>query len=199
MILQTLSAAYQVANGGGNSTATSTAVPVYTSEASGQDPRFFALSAGVQSQGDGVVPCGELQGMAPNSVIIRPYGAGSSTNTFNLSVYGWNRVVMGPTAPGTTPPTAPIYAAWDPILLAKFVCTLNTEPGLANTPVNASQLFCGTITLSVGNANVSNEIVSPTGNVPAHIVLDVKGSQFIEFRYDRNSSATSCNALVRKM
>jgi hypothetical protein len=67
---------------------------------------------------------------------------------------------------------------------------------LAGTDVNASQLFAGTITMNIGNANVSNEVLSPTGNQIAHIMLDIKGSDYIQLLFSTNSSSTSNNALV---
>ncbi len=126
---------------------------------------------------------------APNGLLLVPYGAGSSTNTFLMNVYGWT-------------PTKGENGAkplWVAIELATFTCTLCTVPGLAGADVNASQLLCGTIALGVGNANVSNEILSPTGNVVAHILLDVKGAKLVEIRFGTGSSATSCNCLYKRI
>ncbi len=191
MILETLSGAMQVSNPGANSTAASVVQPAPFSGVTYTDPMHAAISTGVTSVGDGVIACGELGLGAPNGLLIIPYGAGSSTNTFVLWSYGWKKTVVS--GSGIT------EALWIPFLLAKFTCTLCTQAGIANTPVNASQLFAGTITLSTGNANVSNEIISPTGNVIASIMLDVKGSQYVEFRFDMNSSATSANCLVARL
>jgi hypothetical protein len=88
---------------------------------------------------------------------------------------------------------------WVPSLLASFTCTLCTQAGVAGTDVDNTQLFCGTIALVAGNANISNEVLSPTGNVIAHIIVDAKGAQYVETRFGTGSSATSCNCLSKKL
>lgn len=139
--------------------------------------------------GDGVIPMGHGGGTSANGLQLVPYGAGSPTNTFSLNAYGW-RPTEG--YGGTKP-------LWVAYLLASFTCTLCTVPGLAGADVDDSQLFAGTIALVVGNANISNEVISPTGNVVAHIVLDAKGSRFVEVRFGTGSSATSCNCLATRI
>ncbi len=139
--------------------------------------------------GDGVLTFGDGGGATANGLQLVPYGAGSGTNTFTMAVYGW-RQTEG--AGGALP-------IWIPFTLATFTCTLATPPGLSGADVNASQLFCGTIAMVVGNANVSNEVVSPTGNTIAHVLVDTKGSKLVEVRFGTGSSATSCNALWAKV
>lgn len=157
-----------------NSTATSITFPVPTT---------------TMPSGDGIIQVGQGGSTAPNSLMLVPYGAGTAAQTFLMNAYGWRRTTgLGGKIP-----------IWVAVELATFTCTLATPPGLTDCDVNASQLFCGTITLGVGNANVSVEIVSPTGNVIAHIVLDAKGSQLVELRFSTNSSATSCNCLAAKV
>lgn len=140
--------------------------------------------------GDGVFDLGGRQegSISAPGLVLMPYGAGAATNTFSMAVYGW-RSTLG---------SGGAYRLWVPALLASFTCTLGTAPGLAGADVNASQLFCDTITLAAGNANISNEILSPTGNEPAHIILDGKGFTLIECRFGTGSSATSCNSLVTR-
>jgi hypothetical protein len=152
----------------------------------------FPVPQTATPSGDGVIEMGGTVGaLAPNGLILVPFGVGSATNTFTMNAYGWRRTVGG-----GVPSTDPLWVAYQ---LAAFTVTLCTVPGLANTDVNASQLFTGTITLTSGNANVSTEVVSPTGNVVAHIVLDAKGSQFVELRFGTGGSATSCNCLAAKV
>ena len=144
-----------------------------------------------EPSGDGVIPMGTGGGtMCAPGLFILPYGAGTAAQTFTMAAYAWTRTL------GNLQSTAPIWVA---STLATFTCTLSTVPGLANTDVNSSQLFCGTIALVVGNANVSVEVVSPTGNTVASIALDAKGAKLVELRFGTGSSATSCNALVRRM
>lgn len=153
---------------------------------------------GTPPNGDGVISMGCSGGPTQsftfgatlaNSLKLIPIGAGSSTNTFTMKVYGWDLTVPGGLSSGT----------WVPHLLASFTCTLCTQTGVANTDVVATQLFCGTIALVAGNANVSNEVLSPTGNVIAHIILDAKGCALVECRFGTGGSATSCNCLAKRL
>lgn len=195
MLLETLSGRMQVTNPDGNSTATSLSNPTASVTSPDKRDPTTGVSATTNGITNGVILCGAGGASAPNGLLIIPFGAGSPTNTFILWAYGWKRT-------GATGSSGLPQAIWIPFVLASFTCTFGNRTGVANTPVDASQLFCGTIALASafsGNANVSNEVVSPTGNTVGHILLDVKGSEFVEFRFDRNSSATSCNALVSPM
>jgi len=127
-----------------------------------------------------------------NSLLILPYGVGSSTNTFFMSVFAWD------VKKATSASFKDIWVAWP---LLAVTCTLAASPGgVANTDVDASQLAVGTITMTTnfGTANVSNEIISPAGNYQASIVLDVKGCRLVQFLFGVNNS-TSANALCRRM
>lgn len=124
-----------------------------------------------------------------NGLELIPYGVGTATNTFLLSLYAIAKIA----------PASGVGPAWTYKLLCSFTCTLCTKAGIANSPVNASQLYCGTITLSVGNANVSNEIISPTGNNGASIRLDNVGAGLVKPVFAMNNSATSANALYRRI
>jgi len=158
----------------------------------------FPLPTTLRPSGDGVIAMGGDQmhqgALAPNSLMIVPFGTGSSTQTFTMNAYGWRETTGATGTAGTTG----TMSLWVAVELATFTCTLCTVPGIAGTDVNASQLFVGTITLGVGNANVSNEIISPTGNVVAHIILDAKGSRFVELRFAKGTN-TDCNALVARL
>lgn len=139
--------------------------------------------------GDGVFDIGRPEGgIAPPSVILIPYGAGSATNTFTMSVYGWRHTLGGNAR-----------QEWVPMILASFTCTLCTSPGVAGGDVNASQLFCGTIVMVMGNANISNEVLSPATNDIGHVVVATKGVRLIQVLFGTGSSATSCNALATKV
>lgn len=141
--------------------------------------------------GDGIILMGSPSGAySSNGLLLVPFGVGSATNTFLMSVFAWDFV---------HPKTAQNAGMWVAWLLASFTCTLCTVAGLAGGEVDATQLFCDTITLGKGNANVSNEIVSPTGNVIASIVLDTKGAKRVQTSFVINASATSCNTLYRKL
>ncbi len=149
----------------------------------------FPVPTITKPSGDGIVHLGDGGALAPNGLMIVPFGAGSSTNTFSMNVYGWRRTLGSNTKP-------PLWVA---VELATFTCTLCTVPGIVSTDVADTQLFTGTIALVHGNANVSNEVVSPTGNVVAHVIVDAKGCELVEVRFGTGSSATSCNALIARM
>lgn len=141
---------------------------------------------------DGVIPMGESFGEeCANSLKLIPYGTGSSGNTYTMKVYQWDVVPPQRSTIGGQP-------LWVPTLLASFTITLGNVTGVAGTDVNASQLFSTTITLIAGNANVSNEIISPGSNVLSHIIVDAKGAQFVEIR-TAVVSATDTNCLYKQL
>lgn len=90
-------------------------------------------------------------------------------------------------------------AGWMFTPLFEVLVTLGTQPGIAGTVVNENQFFADTIALvgTAGNDDVSVDIVSPADNTCAHIVADLKGAQKFDVIFDRNSSAASCNGLVK--
>lgn len=145
--------------------------------------------------GDGVVAFGTGGMMACSAVKLIPFGVGADTNTFLMNCYGWVDVPAQGIAGDVT--------LWVPKTLATFsTITLNSNiPGVALTQVPATAYFAGAITLVTGNSGISVEVVSPghAANEIAHIVLDVKGSKFLECRFSTGGSATSCNCLWAKM
>lgn len=132
--------------------------------------------------------------VSSNGLEIVPFGAGVATNTFLMSVFAWD--LKKPTVAGN-------QNLWIAYPLATFTCTLCTVAGQANTDINGSQLFCDTITLNVGNANVSVEIISPatngSANLVASITLNTKGAKKAGFLFAMNGSATSANAAWRRL
>ncbi len=126
-------------------------------------------------------------GITQNAMIIKPYGAGANNATFSLRVIGWRKVEEGD----------PTTTIWDPTVLVELACTLSSTPiGLAGKVIVATDLFADTIVLTTGNDDVSCDIVSPTGDVAAHAVVDLKGFTKIEMTFTTGGSATNCNALV---
>lgn len=130
-----------------------------------------------------------------SAVMLVPFGVGSDAQTFTMNVYGWQRYhsITG----------QPQYDAWVPVLLATFTAiTLDANQAYpSNFDLSAANMFfCRAITLGVGNAGTSVEVVSPAGtnHEIAHIILDTKGSSFLEARYTVGTN-TSCNCLCKKM
>ncbi len=139
--------------------------------------------------GDGVINMGAGGSLTANGIKFTPFGAGVATNTFLMAVFAWEHVKS----------KAGSKEQWHADLLAAFTCTLCTLTGLAGCDVDASHLYCDTITETSGNPNVSNEVVSPTGNVSAHILVDSKAPRLIQVLFALNNSATGANSLFRKL
>lgn len=126
-----------------------------------------------------------------NLVKLSFFGTGAADNTFKARVLAWHYVVN----PGAD--HAKETACWVPITLCEVLVTLGTMAGPGGV-LSTSELFADTIAIqgTSGNDDVSIDIVSPGDNTIAHIVVDMKGAQKLEVIFDRNSSATSCNALA---
>lgn len=206
-------------------------------------------------------------GFVPNSVILRPFGAGSAGQSFVMRVWGYHEcgydktgatgqgsgsilaatnatpiVIYSPnhnlttgmlvTITGVTGNTAAnvtnnavtvidansfsldavagngTYAGggtwtvpkpvWVPMPLLEATCTLSTQVGVATGIVDNTQRMCDTIAQTAGFAStpgLSNEIITPTGNITGHIVLDMKGATKALFQVNI-SGVTSANCLV---
>ena len=125
---------------------------------------------------NGISPNGLL---IPSAIVVIPYGVGSDNNTQKIRIIGWRLI-------GTL---------WVPTPLCQFTCTLSAAVGVAGATVVATERFADTLTADSMNPSGGVEAVSPTGDLVAHFVVDIKGCPIIEATFDRNSSATSCNAL----
>lgn len=123
-----------------------------------------------------------------NSLLLKPYGAGANNNTFSLRVIGWRKMIEdGNDA----------TSVWDPTVLCELACTLSSVPiGLAGKVILDTDLFADTITITTGNAGVSLDVVSPTGDVAALAMIDFKGFQKVEVTFTTGGSATNCNSLL---
>lgn len=122
-----------------------------------------------------------------NSLLVMPYGAGSATNTFSARLWGWRQLGSDPQ-----------LSLWVPCLLFEIACTLSTFTGTGSLIVSSSERFADTITLTTGSTNAV-DVVSPTGNLPAHVLADIKGFQRWQLSFSTGSSATNGNALVAKL
>lgn len=125
-----------------------------------------------------------------NALRVQFFGAGSATNTFKCRILGWNRTPAGSAA-------SDVYTY---CTLTEVTVTLGTATGVDGTPIVSTNLFADSISLATGfNDDVDVSITAPGTNVPAHMIVDTKGCELIEFLFHRNSSATSCNALFGKL
>lgn len=126
-------------------------------------------------------------GISQNAVKIFPYGLGADTTSFNMRVIAWNFL----------PATATKRAEWFPYPLAEVLCAVSSGCPGAGEQILATEFFADTITLvgSVGNPNVSCEIISPGNDTMGHIIVGLKGCSKFEIIFDM-VTATSANALL---
>jgi hypothetical protein len=121
-------------------------------------------------------------GLGQNTAILIPYGLGSDNDAFSMRVYGWRQV----------------GSLWLPVLLAEWSgCTLAANlPGVATTPVIATEFFCDSITRVTGTEGVSVETIVPGADLIAHATVAIKGFQKLELVFDTTTGTPTCNCLV---
>ena len=123
------------------------------------------------------------------AVLIVPYGSGNDGDTFKMAVIGWRSV--GREISGT--------ALWIPILLYEATCTLSTAVGIAAKTIINTERFVDTIVVISGSTDIAEVLVSPANNFIGHVTVPLEGFQKLELTFDRNASATDCNALIALM
>lgn len=143
--------------------------------------------------GDGVIVLGSGGSVSCNGFLLLPIGTGANNAVMDMRVIGWKQLP----AKNTT------LSLWVPIPLLQVGLVFGNIAGVANTPVGASYFFMDTVTLTLGNANVSNELISPAGaslaDIVASIIMDVKGMDKAEVTFDLGANATGGNCLVAKL
>lgn len=150
-------------------------------------PALGLESAGSATSQDVIRTRGPNGAISQNLILVMPYGTGSDNDTFNLRLYAWRLV-----SPPNNDPNLNVYV---PLMLCELACTLSATVGVAGTPLVATERLVDTIVLTTGStANVT--IVSPTGDIPAHALIDFLGGPDLEFTFDVNSGTTGMNALV---
>lgn len=149
------------------------------------------VPTGTEPKGDaGTATGASVTGLATdgavsqNGALVMPYAIGADNVTFSMRVFGWRLIGSDPTT-----------LLWMPCLLVELACTASAFVGVATRLVLNTERFADTIALTTGNDDVSVDIVSPTGDVAGHALIDLKGSQKLEFTFSTGGSATSCNAL----
>lgn len=180
-------------------------------------PLFKARSANATSSGFTAksaavfrgTPAGDPDAM-PNTNCIRlagtggrlsswlrvfPYGLGSNDNTFDMRIWGWNRIVSA---------GAPLFF---PFILGQFSCTLSSFTGVAGSPLLATELPCDTISITalIGEATMTADttragstwLYTPANNTPAWVQLRLWGAEFIEFDFDQTAGTPEMNALCQ--
>ena len=146
------------------------------------------IPTATEPTGDGVHDIPGVEGIMQNGMIVIPYGVGSDNHTFDMRVIGWRIVGRNNSA----------TSLWIPVIITQLAVTLSAAVGVANKTIIATERFADTITLTTGNDDISIDIVSPTGDVIAHAVIDLKGFSKIEFTFDLGAG-TDCNCLFALM
>jgi hypothetical protein len=177
MFIETLSEPWQVA------LATNSTDATYPVRA------FSQTSAPTKANNPGLIPISVSGAASQNLVRIIPLGVGSDDQTFMMRILHWHHDTVS---------NLLSKQSWYRMPIGDFTCTLGSLAGVAGTLVPDTALVVDTITLTAGYAtqNVSCEVCSNAANEAAHILLSLKGAKYIEFLFNLNSSATSCNALL---
>lgn len=124
-----------------------------------------------------------LHRAGPGLLKLMFYGTGADNSTFNARVIGWAKVAVS----GST-------TLWVPTVLAEYVATLSAAVGVAGAALVATERFADTLSRTTGIENVSDQVLSPGADLPAHALVDAKGFTRVEVTFDL-VTATAANAL----
>lgn len=182
---------YALTNPGGNVTGSS-----YPSRAP-TTVRPDLVTSGVVSQGDGVIACGHIGAETLPHLILVPFGVGTSSNTFLMTVLGWRPTKLG--VLGALP-------VWIPAVLGTYQITLGSATGVSGGEITTSSLFNTSDSVTLGPSFVSGVspvsldwlAMSPGSNSIGFIKQPTMGFRFVEVIFSTGSSATSCNCLWAK-
>ena len=148
-----------------------------------------------QPTGDGVINLGHGGQETCSWLDLLFFGVGTDSQMFAANVYGWE---LEKSQSGK-------HDLWIPRLLAGATSiTLDSaQPGVAGTDIPAADYLAVAITLAVGNANYSSEVVSPGHALHeiASLSVETKGCRFAEIRFAMGSTsaaATSGNCLAKR-
>lgn len=127
---------------------------------------------------------GQLPDYVPNTVLLKFFGAGADNTTGGARVYGVRPCRNSANA----------VVSFTHTLLAQYSFTLSADVGVADGLVSATERYADTITRTTGIENVSDQMLSPTGDVSGHVLVDAKGHALL-FVDPIIGTATSVNAL----
>jgi hypothetical protein len=110
---------------------------------------------------------GESSGTyVPSLMQVIPIGENAAAETFNMRVWGWSKYDYS----GTT--------WWIPSMIAEFNVTLGTQAA----GFESDTFLPDTLVLADGDADTL--VVSTANNVTAYAVIDLMGSELVEFDFD---------------
>jgi hypothetical protein len=112
-------------------------------------------------------------------VLLVFFGTDAEDEQFNVRVLGWRK----------------IDDLWIPRpIVTTALVTLGAATGIVSELVDDTQFFADTIGAAGAGSDSDLEIVSPTNDLLAGIILNPRGAQRVEVVFDRTSAA-DCNAL----
>lgn len=152
------------------------------STSTGFTASYIAPVAAASVPTTGVVDLLQEKATVPDNMQIMLFGAGADNTTFDLRIIGWRL-----TSDGVTYIPTPIAALSS--------CTLSATVGATGLALVSTDRLVDTITLATGyNAGVVVDVTSPTGDVPANVLIDHRGFDKIQFDFDM-TGATSGNLI----
>lgn len=123
--------------------------------------------------------------MAPNTFLAKFIGVGSNNHTGSCRFYGIKELVN----------SAGEVVSYTHTLLAAYSFHLSDDVGVSGGVVTNSERYADTITRDVGVENVADQLVSPTGDVSGHVLVDCKGHTLILCE-PIIGTATSVNVII---
>jgi len=129
-----------------------------------------ATNAGKYDTANGYIDLsiGQYKDSTPDLLKLKFYGTNANNETGNCRIYG---VSLVSSASGTS---------YTHVLLGDYAFVLSsTCTGVAGGVVVATEYYADTITATTDVENVTDSIISPTGDVVAHLILDVKGFRYL--------------------
>lgn len=111
-------------------------------------------------------------------VQIWPFGDANNA-TFSVRLVGWKKR----------------KSVWLPYTLFEADCTCGNFAGVSgNADLAATEFMADTISQVTGNANVDNQIISPTNDTPGHALIDLKGCMKLKYSL-KKGTCTVANLL----
>ncbi len=132
-------------------------------------------------------------GVTQNLMLCCPYGQGANNAVITgVRFYGWRSVAATALTKKKT---------WIPVPLVGFSAVYGNFTGDVGGCITDGDFFMDTIALTAnfGVANVNNVIQSNQADLPAFIVFDAYGFEYLEMDVDLGANATGFNALIGKL
>lgn len=149
----------------------------------------FATLAATRGTPANTIEIGDGGSISQNLALAVLFGTDTATQTFDFRFVGWSLVKGGGSK----------VDIWIPVPLVQGTATLSTfKGGIGSTPADTDFLV-DTITLAAPfTSKNSIEAISPAGNIPAHVVFDMKGCQRLGLQVATNGSAITANAIAKQ-